>query len=426
MISGAYNLGFIALRRSEESLRFLRWWEERLEDGCRIDVPNGLFTDQKWIDLVPGLFPATHILRDQAYNIAFWNLHERSIAADSGRYLVNGRPAAFFHISGFNPEAPDLLSKHQTRTRVEEHPALARLLSDYAERLLKSGAREAREWEYGFSRFDNGVGVHDLLRRLYLDLTPGQRRAFGDPFHAGGEDCFLEWATRPRDELGGLSYFLDAVYRARVDLADAFPDVRGRDRDMFFHWARTQGPIEMGYEPGLVRDPADAVDPAEPPGATDRPLEAVDAGLAAEASPGVATSADPPLDPTADPRHYQHLVDRIRAAVDEAVPTGATLSVVSRGDYRLTHQGARQAWHFPRTEQGLYVGYHPRDSKSAIEHLETQRSQGADYFVLPATAGWWLDFYSDFRSHLEDRYQRVVDRPDLCVIYSLQEDSHVE
>ena len=41
MISGAYNLGFIGLRRSEETRRFLGWWCDRLEDGCRIDVPNG-------------------------------------------------------------------------------------------------------------------------------------------------------------------------------------------------------------------------------------------------------------------------------------------------------------------------------------------------------------------------------------------------
>src|SRR5262249_24027928 len=64
MLAGAYNLGFIAVRKSAETAEFLRWWNDRLRDGCRIDPARGLFTDQKWIDLVPGLFPSAGILRD--------------------------------------------------------------------------------------------------------------------------------------------------------------------------------------------------------------------------------------------------------------------------------------------------------------------------------------------------------------------------
>jgi hypothetical protein len=129
MISGAYNLGFIALRRSDEARRLLAWWEERLADGCRIDVPNGLFTDQKWIDLVPSLFPFATILRDPTYNVAFWNLHERTVSRADGRFLVNGAPGTFFHVSGFDPRRPLLLSKHQSRIEVEPGSGLAELLA---------------------------------------------------------------------------------------------------------------------------------------------------------------------------------------------------------------------------------------------------------------------------------------------------------
>lgn len=395
MVSGAYNLGFIALRRSEEALRFLSWWEERLEDGCRIDVPRGLFTDQKWIDLVPGLFPSTYILRDPTYNVAFWNLHERRVDRGEAGYLVNGRPAAFFHISGFDPESPERLSKHQTRTRVEPGSALHCLLEEYAEQLLRAGYPRARVWEYGHERFDDGSRVHPLLRRLYLGLSPQERRAFGNPFEARGENTFLDWATRPRAELGGLSYFLDLLYRVRTDLPDAFPDVRGRDRKAFVHWAETQGPIEMGYDAALVRD--------ELP-------EAPAAGRDLGAGGGGGDE---------DPHCYEHLVDRIRLLVDETIPRTATVSVVSRGDYRLTHLGGRRAWHFPRTEQGLYAGYHPEDSRAAIEHLELQRSSGAEYFLLPATASWWLEFYEGFRDHLVTRHELLVDRPRICLIVKL-------
>src|SRR5438128_728207 len=73
LIAGSYNLGFLALRRSRETDDFLLWWKERLRDGCRVDVARGLMTDQKWIDLIPGLYSSTVILRDESYNVAYWN-----------------------------------------------------------------------------------------------------------------------------------------------------------------------------------------------------------------------------------------------------------------------------------------------------------------------------------------------------------------
>ena len=396
MVSGAYNLGFIAVRRTEEARRFLEWWERRLEDGCRIDVPGGLFTDQKWIDLVPGLFPGTAILRDPAYNVAFWNLHERTIDRDDGAYLVNGQPAGFFHISGFDPRRPDLLSKHQTRTTVEPDSGLAALLEDYAGRLEAHGYADAHAREYGYDRFADGVSVHPFLRRLYLGLTAADRSRFGDPFTRLGTGGFREWATRPRPECGGLSYFLLEVYQARVDLQHAFPDVRDRDRPHFIEWARTQGPLEMHYDPSLVRDPEE----------------------------GALTDGGPDAEPVPDPedgqpRHYVALVDRIRGIADEALPAGATVAVVSRGDYRLMHLGGRQAWHFPRTETGLYAGYHPRTSEDAIDHLEALRAAGADFLLFPATSIWWLDHYEGFRDHLEGRYPRALDDPAVCVAFDL-------
>ncbi len=403
MISGAYNLGFIGVRRGEETERFLRWWEERLEDGCRIDVGNGLFTDQKWIDLVPGLFPGTRVLRDESYNVAFWNLHERQIGTEGDDYTVNGRPAAFFHISGFDPLRPDRLSKHQTRTQVEEGSGLERLLNDYAGRLARHGWEEAARIPYGYARFDDGVEIHPLLRKLYLELTPEQRAQFGDPFRTSGGKTFREWATRPRREAGGLSYFVQKVYEARIDLQEAFPDARGRDRDALVEWARTQGPIEMGYDSALVRLP-----------------DAIESGVVSE-EPDFDGRPEPALpSPAGDPLHYDALVDQIRAAVDELLPPGATVLVVSRGDYRLVHLGGRQAWHFPRAENGLYAGYHPRESADAIEHLETLRNLGADFLLIPATSLWWLDFYGGFRNHLDERYEPVADRPDSCMIYDLR------
>ncbi len=114
---------------------------------------------------------------------------------------------------------------------------------------------------------------------------------------------------------------------------------------------------------------------------------------------------------------YRRLVDRVRTAVVETVPTGAEVLVVSRGDRELVKLERREARHFPQDPDGRYLGHHPRDSDEAIAWLEDLRGGGAEYLVLPSTAYWWLDHYRDFAEHLRRRYP-VTDL-DVCSIYRL-------
>src|SRR5260370_15792586 len=88
--AGAYNLGFLAVRNSKATEEFLGWWEERVREGRPIDRA-GLMTDQPWIDLAPGIFPVA-ILKDETYNVAYWNIHSRHLDRSGQGFLVNGRP----------------------------------------------------------------------------------------------------------------------------------------------------------------------------------------------------------------------------------------------------------------------------------------------------------------------------------------------
>jgi GT2 family glycosyltransferase/glycosyltransferase involved in cell wall biosynthesis/SAM-dependent methyltransferase len=252
LISGAYNLGFIAVRASDETRRFLGWWRDRLVDLCRVDPANGLMVDQRWIDLVPSLFSRTHVLRDDTYNVAYWNLHARTIGRDGDAYTCNGRPLSMFHFSGFNPEIPDVLSKHQTRTALEAGTALHDLYMHYRDVQIEAGCRESRVWQYGLSKFDNGVDLHPIFRRLYLEADKEQRKAFGDPFATDGDGSFFTWATQAQPGRRGLSPFLESAYRLRYDVQAAFPDVAGVDRQGFLLWAAGQGAAEFGFNPDLV------------------------------------------------------------------------------------------------------------------------------------------------------------------------------
>ena len=117
---------------------------------------------------------------------------------------------------------------------------------------------------------------------------------------------------------------------------------------------------------------------------------------------------------------YYELIARVRNAVQQHVPPGTIVSVVSKGDDQLISYASQTAWHFPRTDQGLYSGEHPRDSSEAIAALETQRKLGARYLLFPQTSFWWLDSYPEFRDYLATHYQRILQRDDTCAIFALQ------
>ncbi len=155
--NGSFNLGFIALRRGAESLSLLDWWERRCLSHGFNDLGFGTFVDQKWIDLVPSYFESVHVLRHRGCNVAFWNLHERQLFEVNGSYRVNDVPLVFFHFSGVRADAPEVLSKHQTRHAIAPGSLLARLVSEYSASLLQMGHSSYSKLAYGFGRLDDGT-----------------------------------------------------------------------------------------------------------------------------------------------------------------------------------------------------------------------------------------------------------------------------
>ena len=53
---GVFNLGFIGMRLTGEISQLLDWWEHRCLYFGNIDVTEGIFVDQKWVEFVPMFF----------------------------------------------------------------------------------------------------------------------------------------------------------------------------------------------------------------------------------------------------------------------------------------------------------------------------------------------------------------------------------
>ncbi len=258
--AGAYNLGFLGARRSPETRAFLAWWQQRLYDHCVVDLPRGLFVDQKWIDLVPGMFEGVSIVRDAGYNVAYWNLAQRVISRSAGGYTVAGSPLSFFHFSGYDPSQPEKLSRHQDRFRVEDLPAATQqLLLSYRRELLEAGYSTCLKWPYAFGAFQNGVRIPDVGRPIRHE-APEAVSAIEDPFSAAGFAAFVEVWNRPIEEGArpGISRLAYRIYRTTTDLQCEMPDIFGGSYERFLEWMLVSGRAELGLGETFLTTIADA------------------------------------------------------------------------------------------------------------------------------------------------------------------------
>jgi hypothetical protein len=191
---GVYNLGFVGVRTIGEGRRFIDWWAARLAAHCVADPANGLFTDQRWVDLAPGFFDGVHVLRDKGCNVATWNLHHRVLAKNAAGVLeAGGETLRFYHFTGFDSgDGRGVLLKYAA-DQIEAH-----LLWDgYAKELRANGHGEAALNHFAYGCFDNGVPIDAALRRAYR-MRRDLQEAFPDPFRTGKWSLQSWWREEQR------------------------------------------------------------------------------------------------------------------------------------------------------------------------------------------------------------------------------------
>jgi glycosyltransferase involved in cell wall biosynthesis len=258
LVAGSYNLGFIALGSGGTASALLDWWSERLEKDCVNEPERGRFVDQRWIDLAPGLWPGIDVLRATSFNIAYWNLPTRNLEdADDGGYRVDGEPLRFFHFSGFDPRSPMTLSKHQTRIRVADDPALTRICDEYAQQLLDHGFEEANDWPYGWGTLPNGIRLDRAAQRVFR--AGAEAGALTESiFTERGAERFVEYlkgSDGRRSHGGGVNRYARAVWESRPDFHRHFPSIDRENGPVFTGWLHATA-AEHGISPELLPDGA--------------------------------------------------------------------------------------------------------------------------------------------------------------------------
>ncbi|MEB3291645.1 MAG: hypothetical protein VKJ24_00655 [Synechococcales bacterium] len=169
---GLYNGGCLGIRRGSASQQFIQWWKSRLTyysfDDHGIKEIRGLHTDQYLLGLVPLYFDPVVLLRHPGANIGHWNLIDRHLEQTAdGKFWVDGQPLLFLHLSGWDIEQPDRVSRYSLLYATYENPAWAILGQCYRAELLSHGYRETRQWSYAFANFETGQPISLAARRAY-------------------------------------------------------------------------------------------------------------------------------------------------------------------------------------------------------------------------------------------------------------------
>ncbi|MEM7056116.1 MAG: hypothetical protein AAF557_00880 [Pseudomonadota bacterium] len=219
---GIYNLGHLIVRPDKNGRAFASWWANRLDRFCFDDRERGLFTDQRWIDLVPTIFDSVSILRVPNVDVASWNLFGRKIRqnqpGDATSFTVDDQPLITYHFSGTGPTG--------THRRIREifdagNGATAEIERIYEAAIGRHGQAGLGERASGFDRFDDGTPISHQARKLYRDHKDLQK-AFPDPFaESASRLTYQRWLRMNRPSvINGLCIEANRLNQAFDDLFD--------------------------------------------------------------------------------------------------------------------------------------------------------------------------------------------------------------
>ncbi len=184
LLHGVYNLGFLGVHNNAEGRRFASWWRERLQFFCFESASDGIYTDQRWCDLVPAFFEGVGIVRDPGYNVASWNISSRPITFDSeGTLHAGGALLRFYHFTKISDVGEAMIERYSGSST-----AIFEIVRWYQASLKKfEDPRLSKYWAY--STYSDGTPIKYEHREIYRK-RPDLQADYTNPFRA---NTFLKW-----------------------------------------------------------------------------------------------------------------------------------------------------------------------------------------------------------------------------------------
>ena len=254
--SGSFNAGFLAVAPSAPARAFVAWWCDRVRTGCTNDHPEGMYGDQKWLELAPSICDGVRVLRHPGYNFAYWNAHERPLSCLGGGWTAAGWPLRFVHYSQWNMREQDP-AQYLSRYFRREYEPLAGLFAEYRNKVRDEGGFDGAGSPaiYREVLTPCGMPVPDLLRRAYERHAPAVDGDASEVFARGVS--VLNAPSKTRADLPDLpiTILYDEIWQHHADLRHRFAVDQTNGRVAYLQWLVASGVAELGI-PAAFLPPA--------------------------------------------------------------------------------------------------------------------------------------------------------------------------
>ncbi len=173
--AGFINGGFWAAKRSNKSKECLDWMIGKVSDFGFFLPQINLYADQTWMSCLPWFFPdSALVMRNPGMNVAYWNLHERTLSLEDGGIFSNRERLIFFHFSGYDNKQPGQLTKHTSRKFSKNNEMiLQKIIAEYNKQLVAT-TRKLPRLEPDFPCGD--LEIHERLKKY--EAVRGEKLKF--------------------------------------------------------------------------------------------------------------------------------------------------------------------------------------------------------------------------------------------------------
>ena len=207
---GVYNLGFLAVNRSEESRKCVDWWADRLYLYCYDDIKRVIFTDQKWFDLAPCFFNVK-ILKHHGYDFAPWSLLNCTITKnDNNEYYINGDPLRFIHFSGFGESINNCIEKWLP----ESGELFKELYAGYVKEHNENNLDNISKTEWSYLKYTSGEKIDLIIRKAYRERYDVMFLN-DDPFNYSNREYYRILAIDKKGAPKKYSQIMSKINRAK-------------------------------------------------------------------------------------------------------------------------------------------------------------------------------------------------------------------
>lgn len=228
--AGTFNAGMFGLTVTPANVQFIDQWIYLVTaPGAFLNDLN-LQHEQNFFNWLVGVADGVKVIKDRSYNVAYWNLHDRSLRYtgwdDPDKkpgWQVDGQPLVAFHFSGFSLEQPKRLSHHDTRYTIYHLPSVTVLIEFYLDRLFEHDPLTEMKKRYRYDRFSSGLKISPEIREIFKRYEGLLWRDLS-PWSEPGEHYYLQSLFLPLPQTQSLlPLALHQLYQRRPDLQAAFP-----------------------------------------------------------------------------------------------------------------------------------------------------------------------------------------------------------